>query len=161
MPHQFGANNTKSVLATCHMTWQKTGELRSTLHCRITWFSKFRILCLFRCLKLFRHCTIFDWPLPQILQIFWQLNLGFLPLHEYLLFFGVNVLCSLSEAFRYSGFKNISLKLLSCWVTMNLAERWWQFGWRMSRKCHAFASKILYFALPPNSTSPLSMKFCI
>ena len=51
-------------------------------------------------------------------------------------FFGVNVLCSLSEAFQYSGFKNIrSLKLLSHWVTMNLAERWWQFGWWMSHFC--------------------------
>ena len=31
MPHQFGANNAESVLATCHMAWQETRELRSML----------------------------------------------------------------------------------------------------------------------------------
>jgi len=31
----------------------------------------------------------------------------------------------------------------------------------MPRNCHAFARKIWCFALPPNSTSSLSLKFCI
>ena len=98
-----------------------------------------RILCLFRCLKLFQRWPISDSPLPRILWNFWQFDLAFSLLFRYLLFLVVNVLCSLSEAFRCSGSRNIRrLKLLSRQVTMTLADGWWQFGRWMSRKCHTF-----------------------
>ena len=67
--------------------------------------------------------------------IFWQFDLAFSLLFRYLLFFVVNVLWSLLEAFRCSGSRNIRrLKQ----VTMTLADGWWQFGRWMSRKCHIF-----------------------
>ena len=72
------------------------------------------LLCLSMILKLFQCCTIVGSPFCPILSIFQQLDVLFCLLYEYQLFFTVDVLCSLSEAIRYSGFRNITiLKLLS------------------------------------------------
>ena len=97
------------------------------------------VLCLSMILKLFQCCTIVGSPFCPTVSTFRQLDVLFCLLYEYRVFFTVDVLCSLSEAIRSSGFRNITiLKLLSRYVTMALAERWWQFGGRMSCKCHAF-----------------------
>ena len=72
------------------------------------------LLCLSMILKLFQCCTIVGSPYCPILSIFRQLDVLFCLLYKYRLFFTVDVLCSLSEAIRYSGFRNITiLKLLS------------------------------------------------
>ena len=79
------------------------------------WHHAHSLLCLFRILKLFQYCTIFGSPFCPILSIFRQLDVPFCLLYEYLFFFTIDVLCSLLEAIRYSGFRNITiLKLLSC-----------------------------------------------
>ena len=60
--------------------------------------SMLQLLCLTMILKLFQCCTIVGSPFCPILSIFRQLDVLFCLLYEYLLFFTVDVLCSLSEA---------------------------------------------------------------